>query len=375
VRERPRILLLVTLAETGGAQTYVAGLAHALSPEFDVTVAAHGRGPLVDAAARAGARYVPLRHVRRSISVWRDALGLLELLILMRRLSPHIVHANSSKAGILGRVAAWLARVPIRIFTAHGWAFSAAAGSERLLYLWAERLARPLTSVTICVSEAERRTGIAARTCDSRTSLVVLNGVDVTSRPRARPASVPPVLVTVGRLQTPKDQLTLVRALSELRDRDFRAVLVGEGPDRSSLQGEVARLGLARKVELAGEQSGVCDLLAAAHVFVLASRSEALPLSVLEAMAARLPVVASRVGGVPEIVVEGETGFLVPPGDPSSLARALRRLLDDPHLRQRLGAAGRVRVEAHFRLDVSLGAHLDLYRRELAGRGLPAPRP
>src|SRR5215218_2437767 len=136
---RPRILFLVTLAETGGAQTYVASLLAPLADRFEIAVAAHGDGPVRDAARAAGVRFVPLRQVRRPLSVWRDVLGVLELLALMRREQPHIVHVNSAKAGALGRIAAWLGRVPIRIYTVHGWAFRAHSGAASTLYLWAER--------------------------------------------------------------------------------------------------------------------------------------------------------------------------------------------------------------------------------------------
>jgi glycosyltransferase involved in cell wall biosynthesis len=373
VGERPRILLLVTLAETGGAQTYVATLVPALVGSFDVTVAAHGEGPLVEAVTRAGASYVPLRHVRRPISPWRDALGLIELVVLARRIRPHVVHANSSKAGILGRLAAWLANVPIRMFTVHGWAFSASDGRKRALYRWAERLVRPLTTATICVSDAERVAGLAAQACNPQRTVVIRNGVD-TARALARPTAEPATIVTVGRLQAPKDPLTFVRALASLEPRRFRALLVGDGPERAAVEAEIAALGLGASVELLGEREDVANLLAESQVFALATRSEGLPLSVLEAMASGLPVVASRVGGLPELVVEGETGLLVPPGDPAALARDLERLLADPAFRARLGAAGRRRVETSFRIDESHRAHLDLYRRELARRGLPVPR-
>lgn len=365
----------MTLAETGGAQTYVAMLVPALVGSYDVTVAAHGEGPLVEAVTRVGAKFVPLRHVRRPISPWRDALGLLELVVLVRRVRPHVVHANSSKAGVLGRLAAWLARAPIRVFTAHGWAFSAAEPPKRALYRRVEWLVRPLTTATICVSDAERAAGLAAGACDPRRTVVIRNGIETATRPRARPETEPVRIVTVGRLQAPKDPLTLVRALSHVREQSYRALVIGDGPERPALEAELLRLGLAPTVELVGEREDVAELLAGSHLFVLASRSEGMPLSVLEAMAAGLPVVASRVGGLPELVVEGETGFLVPPGDPSALADAIGRLLDDPQLRERLGSAGRARVEASFRLDLSLRAHLDLYRRELARRGLPAPVP
>jgi glycosyltransferase involved in cell wall biosynthesis len=373
---RPRILFVVTLAETGGAQTYVASLLAPLADRFDVAVAAHGDGPLRDAARAAGVRFLPLTQVRRPVSLWRDVLGLLELLALLRGEHPHIVHLNSAKAAALGRLAAWLARVPIRIYTVHGWAFRAHGWPASALYRWAERVLRPLTTVTVCVADSERRAGLAAHTCVDRSTVVIRNGVEPAgigtggARSKGQPR-----LIAVGRLQAPKDAVTLVRALAALRDRPFEAVLVCDGPDRPAVEEEVRRLGLESAVELLGERDDVPELLGTADVFVLSSNSEGLPLSILEAMAAGLPVVASNVGGVSEVVLDGDTGLLVPPGDAQSFAAAIERLLEDPVLRGRLGEAGRIRVAEHFDLAAVHQAHLDLYRRVLATRGLPLPSP
>jgi glycosyltransferase involved in cell wall biosynthesis len=372
---RPRILFVVTLAETGGAQTYVASLLEPLADRFDVVVAAHGDGPLRDAARAAGVRFVRLRQVRRPVSLWRDVLGFLELLALVRREHPHIVHLNSAKAAALGRPAAWLGRVPIRIYTVHGWAFRAHGAPASALYRWAERVLRPLTTVTVCVSDSERGAGLAAHTCEERTTVVIRNGVDPGGFRAGEAHSGRPRIVTVGRLQAPKDAVTLVRALAGLRGRSFEALLVGDGPDRPAVEEEVRRLGLESAVELLGERDDVPELLGTADVFVLSSNSEGLPLSILEAMAAGLPVVASNVGGVAEVVVDGATGLLVPPGDAQRLAAAIERLLEDPVLRRRLGEAGRIRVAEHFDLAAVHQAHLDLYRRVLARRGLPLPSP
>jgi glycosyltransferase involved in cell wall biosynthesis len=311
--------------------------------------------------------------MRREVGL-RDPVALVELVLLMRRLRPHIVHASSSKAGVLGRLAAGLVRVPIRMFTVHGWAFSAHAGARSRLYRVAERIVRPLTTLTICVSESERTAGLAARTCDAERSVVIRTGIAAASVPRARPADGPPTIVAVGRMQGPKDSVSLVHALGLLRG-PFHATLVGDGPDRPVVDEELLRYGLAGSVLLAGERDDVPELLASSAIFVLSSRSEALPVSVLEAMAAGLPVVATRVGGVPELVVEGETGLLVPPSDPAALAAALQRLLDEPELRARLGAAGRARVQEHFAVDSFAESHLDVYRRALAAKGLPLPVP
>jgi glycosyltransferase involved in cell wall biosynthesis len=124
-------------------------------------------------------------------------------------------------------------------------------------------------------------------------------------------------------------------------------------------------------VTLAGHRDDVASMLAQAQVFALATRSECLPMSILEAMASGLPVVASAVGGVPEAVIHGETGLLVAPGDPDALADALATLLDDPQLRGRMGAAGRARAERVFDLPAFRTAHLQVYADELARAGRP----
>ena len=369
------MLLLITLAEVGGAQSYVASLLPALVGDFEVTVAAHGAGPLRDATEAAGARFVQLTNVRRSIGP-RDVAGLVELIRLLRRERPEILHASSSKAGVLGRLAGSLAGVPIRIFTVHGWAFAAYSGLTGRMYRWADRLVRPLTTVTICVSEREREAGLAAGTCDAERTVVIPNAVDVASARRFRPfGRERPLIVAVGRLKAPKDFFALVRALGKLPPDSFDALIVGEGPDRPRLEEEIRQLGLLGRIRLAGERRDVPELLAGADVFVLPSSSEGMPVSVLEAMAAGLPVVASRVGGVPEQVDDGRTGVLVEPGDADDLAAALGRLLEDGDLRTRLGTAARARAEEAFDLEPFRRAHVELYSRELARRRLPAPMP
>jgi glycosyltransferase involved in cell wall biosynthesis len=364
LQQRPRLLLVITLAEIGGAQTYVRQLIPAALGEYEVTVAAHGDGPVRETAAELGVPFVPLRHVRRNLSPVHDPLGLIELIRLFRRLEPDIVHLNSSKAGLLGRVAAAVARVRICVFTAHGWAFNAAGGGTAAVYRIADRAAASLATCTVCVCEADRRAGLAAKTCREDATVVIPNAIDAGRPPERRPPRPGPMaIVGVGRLAQQKNFATLVAAVARLPRGTATLQIFGEGPLRAALEQQIAALGLAGTVELAGEVPDVRPYLEAADVFALTSLWEGLPLSVLEAMAVSLPVVASRVDGVPEAVVDGETGLLTTPGAIDEVAAVLGRLAEDEALRRRLGAAGRSRVERDFSLAGWRASHLQLYRR------------
>jgi glycosyltransferase involved in cell wall biosynthesis len=369
---KPRLLILITLSELGGAQTAVSLLLPGLADRFEVTGAAQGRGPLRDAAAASGVPYVELEHVRRPIHPWHDVVGLVELVRLCRRLRPDIVHAHSSKVGVLGRLAAWLARVPVRVYTVHGWSFAAYDGLPGRVYLWLERLMRPLTTAVVCVAEATRKQGVAARACDDARTVVIHNAVEVGSFGACAESADLPRIVSIGRFAYPKDFATLVESMT-LLDGDYRATLVGDGPDAAEVAATVEARGLSDRVELLGAEGAVAELLTRSDIFVLSSRSEGFPVSILEAMAAGLPVVATHVGGIAEAVVDGETGILVPAADPQALAGALERLAADVELRRRLGAAGRARALRLFDASRYRAAHLDLYRRELERLRLPAP--
>jgi glycosyltransferase involved in cell wall biosynthesis len=205
--------------------------------------------------------------------------------------------------------------------------------------------------------------------------VVIRNGVDVAAASRSRHDRAVPRLIAVGRLKAPKDFVTLVRALATLPEGSFEAVIVGDGPDRELVEHEIAGLGLSGAVRLVGERSDVTQLLADSDVFVLSSRSEGLPVAVLEAMAAELPIVASSVGGLGELVIDGETGILVPAGDVKAFGAALGRLVADPELRRALGAAGRARAEAVFDVGAVQRAHIELYDRQLRLAGAVSEPP
>jgi glycosyltransferase involved in cell wall biosynthesis len=179
-----------------------------------------------------------------------------------------------------------------------------------------------------------------------------------------------PVVISVANLRPMKGHALLLAALGQLRRRGVECLtlLVGEGPLREALAAQVAREGLAERVCLTGSRPDVAELLAASDVFVLASSWEGLPRSVLEAMASRRPVVATAVGGVGELVEDGQTGFLAPAGDADALASRLGALLADPQLRAEMGARGRARVEKEFSVERMVEGTVAVYRELVDGR-------
>lgn len=179
-------------------------------------------------------------------------------------------------------------------------------------------------------------------------------------------------MVMVARFEPQKDQATLLRALGGLRDQAWELDLIGEGPLMPEMKALAASLGLAERVRFLGQRTDVHHLLAQAQISLLVTNWEGLPLSILEAMRAGLPVIASDVGGVAEMIEDGGTGYLVPRGGIELVSERIARLLRDPDLRSRLGASGRSRYESQFTLEHSVGRTLEVYRSVL-GEGCARP--
>ncbi|ADN02510.1 glycosyl transferase, group 1 family [Spirochaeta thermophila DSM 6192] len=233
----------------------------------------------------------------------------------------------------------------------------------RSFYVLVERIASLFARKIITVSEYDRTLALQQRVADSKKIVTIHNGIPVGNASSGRRIwKNPPGLVMVARFEYQKDHPTLFKALSLLRDLEWSLVCVGDGPLLESMKEEAKALGIGDRVEFLGFCEDVEGVLASSQIFVLASRWEGFPISILEAMRAGLPVVASDVGGCREAVVEGETGYLVPRGDHMVLAERLRELILDPGKRERMGRAGRERFLAHFTFDHMMELLLDLYK-------------
>jgi glycosyltransferase involved in cell wall biosynthesis len=290
---------------------------------------------------------------------------------LLRRLRPDVVHSHQLGALLYAGSAARRARVPLVLHTEHGKHF--ARWRMRVIGRMAGRYARRF----FCVSADILREVRSRQIVPPAKLAHVANGIDTTrfATPAdidsgRRAAGLPPgafVVGTVGRLAAIKRQDVLIRGFARLAARHASAhlLIVGDGPKREDLQLLAAGLGVAGKVTFAGYVDGPEQLLGLIDAFALSSDSEGMPLAVLEAWAAGKPVVASRVGGLPELVADGRTGFLFSAGDDLELAERLGRLADNPSLARTLGDAGRALVGERYDARVMADAYERHYRRLL----------
>jgi glycosyltransferase involved in cell wall biosynthesis len=363
---RPRIVYVITHSEIGGAQAHVAGLLQGLQGRIEPVVMAGGDGPLFDTAAAFGAGIVRLPLLDNALSPLRAATALWALTQALRRARPDLIHAHSGKAGALARAAGAMLGIPV-VYTVHGFAFKAAAPArQRIASRLAEWPLAPLTTRLICVSEAEREMSRRLPIAGSRVS-VVRNGIPDAPE-RAAPAAPLHRIAMVARFAAPKRPDAVIRAFAAAALPECELVIAGDGPERAAMR-QLADTVAPGRVALPGNVEGIGALLACAQIFVLASDHEGFPLSVLEAMRAGLPVVATDLPGIREQLDDGRCGILYPAGDTVALAAALRRLAADATLRAELGGAARQRWERCYGLEPMADATWAVYQQALAAPG------
>ena len=328
-----------------------------------VTVLAGGGGVLFDALEDKGVDCRKLENLVHPIHPVRDLAAYKEIRAVLRDLTPDLVTTHSNKAGLLGRLAARSLGIPV-IHTSHGLLFSGRESSAPgLFYRFVEKFAAGAADKVIVVAESEYSLAERLGVISSSKMVLVHNGLPDCSPPvLADPGIDPPQLIMVARFADPKDHYTLLKALVRLKDLNWTLTLVGDGTGRRDAEELSAELDIKDRVNFTGVREDVFRLLADSQVFILSSKREGFPLSILEAMRVGLPVVAADVGGVCEAVEEGQSGFLFPPGDADRLAEKLRRLLGDPLLRKRMGRAGRESFLKNFTLDQMVDKTISVYK-------------
>ena len=366
-----RVLHVAESAGWAGGEAYLVRLAAALDRRrFTLAVVVPETGPLTERLAALGVPtfVVPLNtRLLSPRALWM-------LVQVFRRERPMIVQSHGARTNVYAKIAARLVGVPVVLATVHNSLFDYEVGAvRRRLYVAAERLTGPLAHRVVAVSHAVGRDLVTRYRLPAEQIVVIQNGIDPTGFvPKRPPAAARAelglgpetrLIGLLGRLTRQKGPDLLVAALPALVSAwpQLRCLFVGDGVLGPELRRQAAALGVASYCVFLGPRSDVADLVAILDVVVLPSRSEGLPFALLEAMVLAKPVVATRVGGNPEVVEDGRTGLLVSPENPAALAEAVRFLLDHPAEATAMGLRGRERVAQDFSLARSVGVLQGLY--------------
>ena len=384
-RHGVRVMRLFSRLNVGGPSVHVILLTAGLETRGYQTRLVIGRespreGNLFDLAARKGVSWVALPGLGREVRPWHDLRALVGLYRMMRRWRPHVVHTHTAKAGLLGRLAARAARVPVVVHTFHGHVLRGYFGPlTTAFYRGLERRLGRSTDVIVAVSEAVKQDLVALGVAEGAKIRVIPLGLDLeplagalprgSLRAEAGVAEEAPLVGIVGRLAPIKDVGTFLRAAVAVREDvpEARFAVVGDGEERARLEEHSARLGLEGRVFFHGWRREMAAVYGDLDVVVNCSRNEGTPVALIEAMAAARPVVATRVGGTPDLLGEGRRGRLVPPGDPAALAAGILDALAGGEAVAARAREGQAYVLAHHS-SRRLVDDVDALYRELLSR-------
>jgi glycosyltransferase involved in cell wall biosynthesis len=347
-------VMLVHQPTDGGVGRHVKDIAEGLAERGHEVVLCGPALPAGIATTLSRVRHIRL-DIGRSVAPRTDLSALRSLTRIIREVKPDIVHAHSSKAGALSRLARFIQpQIPV-IYTPHGYAFAGYFSHEleRRAYRVLERVLAPLATRVLCVCEAEAKLARAIG-ADSRVR-VVHNGIEppcehLLDARMADLRQTGPTICALTQLRPGKGIETLIDAIPSVLERHPRlqVAIWGEGSELEGLRARAAKVGVTYAVHFLGSSEAPLSVLRATEVFVHPSLAEAFPYVILEAMSVARATIASDVGGIAEALADGETGMLVPPGDSHALAHALNDLLESPERRTAMGLAAQRRVEELF---------------------------
>lgn len=314
-------------------------------------------------------------EIPRNLSVKADIAGLFGLIKILKREKPDVLHCHSSLAGFIGRLAAFICRTPMVVYTPHLMYFKWSTGVKRIFYLFAERILQFFADKIIMVSRSEYL-GTAPFFSMTDKFVVIPNGVAINDLDADRGAPVQAksleslnaapaklIILTITRLSPQKDIWTLLKAIEQIPDDvpPFVLLIAGDGEEADACREYIAAHNLADRIELLGWRDDVFDLLAASDIVAFSSRNEGMAYTVLEASAMGKPQVASDVQGVKDAVVHGETGFLFEAGDDAAMAKLIEALLRNPDLRHKMGQNARNYIRKNFSIEQMIGKTETLY--------------
>jgi glycosyltransferase involved in cell wall biosynthesis len=353
---------------------------------YKMELAVAPRGPLIGLVREHGMRVRTFKHFVQPLDPFRDLLALLDLTAFLRNEGYHLIHTHNSKAGFIGRLAGKWAGVPVSVHTVHGFAFHDQEPPWRqALFRNLERLAGHWCDKMIFISQPLIDWALREGVTNESKVVKIYSGIELD---HFHPVSAEEkrkirkkwginqkdaVIGMVSKLWEGKGHEILIRAFQEIKKeiKEARLVIVGEGYLHDPLVSLVDRLGLTDSVLFTGFQMDVFEIIATFDVTVLPSFFEGMGRVLLEAMAMEKPVVASRVGGIPDLVEDGVNGFLVSPGKIRELREGLLKVLCDRKLARKLGRQGRKRINDQFSAETMVQSIDKIYRKLLSMKGIP----
>jgi len=368
---KKKLMFIITQPVVGGAQKYVFDLARyfSRSDPYEVSVASGGPedGDLFKKLSDRSIKTHYLKFLGREVKFWDDCLALVELLKLFKKEKPDIIHLNSSKIGILGSLAGFLVRTPKIVFTAHGWSFKEDLPRlTRCAVIFLEWLTAKFKDQIICVSQDDFDQALKYKIAPPRKLHLIYNSIfekiKFLSRDQAcqeiskiigREFSCDTIaLVNLGRLYVTKGLRYLIDAVAELKrrlpEKDIVLVIFGDGPEKENIKNQISNMKIEDAVFLAGDVENAAKYLIAFDALVISSVKEGMPYAILEAGLAGLPVVATNVGGVGEIITDNQNGILVQPKNSQALAEAIENLINNPSKTHKLSLALKRAVAKKF---------------------------
>jgi len=374
-KSKKTILYLVTQSELGGAQTYVFDLVTSLQLEYNVVIGSGEqghKGELAKMLKETNTDFYTVPYLQRKISPWHDFMALFQIIKLIKKIKPDIIHLNSSKISILGSLAVGIIRGysfknsrPIRvIYTVHGWVFNEPMSSlKRLFYQYAEKITALFKDKLICVSQFDYDLACQYKIAPQRKLVMIHNGikeVKFLSREEARVKlnvdNEKFVIGSIGNLYKNKGFKYLIEATKELvaNNSQLTTIIIGEGQGRNNLEKLIKEYNLENNIILAGRIENASELLLAFDIYVCSSVKEGLSYTIIEAMQSGLPIVATNVGGNPELIKDQETGFLIKPNDPGILASKINEIINNPDLMQEQSTKARIKALEEFNLETMI---------------------
>lgn len=363
------VQLITRMDKIGGAQKHVEALAIQLKQDgHEVTVVTGSYQPSLWRLQEEKITVIPIPAMQRAIHLTKDFQAFLQLRDVFKSIQPDVVATHSSKAGVIGRIVGSLLRIPT-VFTAHSWSFTEGVPQKKqVLYYRMEKSVQRFTSKIITVSDYDRELALMKKVAPAHKLLTIHNGIaPIDSHSSTEKTfTEQPVIVMVARFEVPKRQDLLLEVLAELTDVPWQLQLIGDGSLRPALEEFVAQHNLTDRITFLGDQLDVHSYLEKSDVFVLLSDWEGLPISIIEAMRIGLPIVATNVGGVKELVVDHDNGFLVEREDKELLKLRLHHLLMDAALSKKMGNASERRYLQHFTFTPMYQKTLMVYQQAVS---------